>query len=40
LIKKDIVQLLKDAEPNGSILGIVCSKLIEGCDKDEDILID
>lgn len=39
LTKKEIVQLLKQAEINGFIRGIVSSKLIEGYDKDGDGLI-
>lgn len=40
LSKSEIVKLLKEAEINGFIRGIVSSKLIEGYDKDEDSLID
>lgn len=40
LTKKEIVKLLKQAEINGFIRGIVSSKLIEGYDKDGDGLID
>jgi len=40
LIKKEIVELLKHAEINVFIRGIVSLKLIEGYDKDEDRLID
>lgn len=40
LKKKEIVKLLKQAEINGFIRGIVGSKLIEGYDKDGDGLID
>ena len=36
LNKKEIVKLLKQAEINGFIRGIVASKLIEGYDKDGD----
>lgn len=36
LSKKEIVKLLKEAEINGFIRGIVSSKLIEGYDKDDD----
>ncbi len=36
LSKKEIVKLLKDAEINGFIRGIVSSKLIEGYDQDDD----
>jgi len=39
LTKKEIVKLLKQAEINGFIRGIVASKLIEGYDKDGDGLI-
>ena len=40
LSKKEIVRLLKEAEINGFIRGIVTSKLIEGYDKDNDGHID
>ncbi|GAA4235774.1 hypothetical protein GCM10022291_18490 [Postechiella marina] len=40
LKKKEIVALLKEAEINGFIRGLVSSKLIEGYDKDGDGLID
>lgn len=40
LSKSEIVKLLKGAEINGFIRGIVASKLIEGYDKDGDGLID
>ncbi|MEP5339645.1 MAG: EF-hand domain-containing protein [Algibacter sp.] len=40
LSKKEIVTLLKEAEINGFIRGLVSSKLIEGYDKDGDGLID
>ena len=40
LSKKEIVRLLKEAEINGFIRGIVTSKLIEGYDKDNDGFID
>jgi len=40
LSKKEIVKLLKEAEINGFIRGLVSSKLIEGYDKDGDGLID
>ena len=40
LSKKEIVHLLKEAEINGFIRGIVTSKLIEGYDKDNDGYID
>ncbi|SDX30574.1 calcium-dependent protein kinase [Lutibacter oricola] len=36
LSKKEIVQLLKEAEISGFIRGIVSSKLIEGYDTDDD----
>ena len=39
LSKKEIVKLLKAAEVNGFIRGLVASKLIEGYDKDDDGLI-
>ncbi|MDX1277443.1 EF-hand domain-containing protein [Oceanihabitans sediminis] len=39
LEKSEIVALLKQAEINGFIRGIVSSKLIEGYDKDGDGLI-
>ncbi len=40
LKKKEIVKLLKQAEINGFIRGMVSSKLVEGYDKDGDGLID
>ena len=40
LNKGEIVKLLKEAEINGFLRGIVSSKLIEGYDKDKDGLID
>ena len=40
LSKKEIVQLLKDAEINGFLRGIVSTKLIEGYDKNGDELVD
>lgn len=40
LNKKEIVKLLKEAEINGFIRGLVSSKLIQGYDKDGDGLID
>ncbi|WP_452226377.1 EF-hand domain-containing protein [Lacinutrix cladophorae] len=40
LAKSEIVKLLKEAEINGFIRGLVTSKLIEGYDKDGDGLID
>lgn len=40
LTKKEITELLKQAEISGFIRGIVSSKLIEGYDKDGDELID
>ncbi len=40
LTKKEIVKLLKKAEINGFIRGLVSSKLIDGYDKDGDQLID
>ena len=40
LTKKEILKLLKEAEINGFIRGIVSSKLVEGYDKDGDNLID
>ena len=40
LSKKEIVKLLKEAEINGFIRGLVSSKLIEGYDKDGDGFID
>lgn len=40
LTKREIVKLLKEAEINGFIRGIVSSKLIEGYDKSGDELID
>ncbi|WP_405381529.1 EF-hand domain-containing protein [Maribacter sp. LLG6340-A2] len=40
LTKKEIVQLLKEAEISGFLRGIVSSKLIEGYDKNGDELID
>lgn len=39
LTKREIYKLLKQAEINGFIRGIVTSKLIEGYDKDGDDLI-
>lgn len=39
LTKREIRKLLKEAEINGFIRGIVASKLIEGYDKDGDELI-
>ena len=39
LTKKEIVKLLKQAEINGFIRGIVSSKLVEGYDRDGDGLI-
>lgn len=39
LSKSEIVKLLKEAEINGFIRGLVSSKLIEGYDKDGDGLI-
>ncbi|WP_452229522.1 MULTISPECIES: EF-hand domain-containing protein [unclassified Lacinutrix] len=36
LSKSEIVKLLKEAEINGFIRGLVSSKLIEGYDKDGD----
>lgn len=36
LTKNEIVALLKEAEINGFVRGIVTSKLIEGYDKDKD----
>lgn len=39
LSKDEIVKLLKQAEINGFIRGIISSKLIEGYDKDGDELI-
>ncbi len=36
LSKKEIVRLLKEAEINGFIRGLVGSKLIDGYDKDGD----
>lgn len=40
LAKKEIVALLKEAEINGFLRGIVSSKLIEGYDRSGDELID
>lgn len=40
LAKGEIVKLLKQAEINGFIRGIVSTKLIEGYDKDGDGLVD
>jgi len=40
LTKKEIVKLLKEAEINGFIRGLVSSKLVDGYDKDGDGLID
>ncbi len=40
LSKKEIVKLLKDAEINGFLRGIVSTKLIEGYDKNGDELVD
>lgn len=40
LTKKEIVKLLKQAEINGFIRGLVSSKLVQGYDKDGDGLID
>ncbi len=40
LTKSEIKTLLKQAEINGFIRGIVASKLIEGYDKDGDEVID
>jgi len=40
LKKKEIIKLLKEAEINGFIRGIVSSKLIEGYDKSGDELVD
>ncbi len=40
LSKKEIVKLLKQAEINGFIRGLVSTKLIEGYDMDGDGLID
>ncbi|WP_282044436.1 EF-hand domain-containing protein [Winogradskyella flava] len=40
LTKNEIKDLLKEAEINGFLRGIVSSKLIEGYDKDGDELID
>lgn len=39
LAKKEIVKLLKQAEINGFIRGLVSSKLIDGYDKDGDDFI-
>lgn len=39
LSKSEIKNLLKEAEISGFIIGIVSSKLIEGYDKDDDVLI-
>jgi len=40
LSKSEIVKLLKEAEINGFLRGIVSTKLIEGYDKNGDELID
>ena len=40
LSKGEIVKLLKQAEINGFIRGLVASKLIEGYDNDKDGLVD
>ncbi|SEQ17914.1 EF-hand domain pair [Hyunsoonleella jejuensis] len=40
LSKSEVVKLLKEAEINGFIRGLVGSKLIEGYDKDGDGKID
>jgi len=40
LTKKEILSLLKQAEINGFIRGIVSSKLVDGYDKNGDELID
>ena len=40
LTKNEIVNLLKQAEINGFIRGLVSSKLVEGYDKNGDDLID
>ncbi|MGB3149197.1 MAG: EF-hand domain-containing protein [Maribacter sp.] len=40
LNKGEIVKLLRDAEINGFLRGIVSSKLVEGYDKNGDELID
>ena len=40
LSKGEIVQLLKEAEINGFLRGIVSSKLVQGYDKNKDDLID
>ena len=40
LTKREILKLLKEAEINGFIRGIVSSKLVEGYDKSGDELID
>ena len=40
LTKTEIVNLLKQAEINGFIRGLVSSKLVEGYDKDGDGLVD
>ncbi len=40
LNKGEIVKLLREAEINGFLRGIVSSKLIEGYDKNQDDLID
>ena len=40
LNKAEIVKLLKEAEINGFIRGMISSKLIEGYDKDGNGLID
>ena len=39
LSKKEISELLKNAEISGLIRGLVASKLIEGYDKDGDSLV-
>mgnify|MGYP001024305246 CR=1 FL=1 len=40
LSKGEIVRLLKEAEINGFLRGIVSSKLVEGYDRNADELID
>lgn len=40
LSKGEMVNLLKEAEINGFLRGIVSSKLVEGYDKNRDELID
>lgn len=40
LKKSEIVKLLKQAEVNGFIRGIVASKLVDGYDKSGDDLVD